>query len=393
MKEYVIIGNGVAGATAAEKIRANDPQGKITIYSKEPEPFYYRVRLPEAVAGLVGLDRMTIHDQKWHDNKNIDLLLGEKAVEVDPDNRTVLGEKGSKRRYDALLLAAGARCFIPPVNGADKKGVFSLRTWADAVQISARAEQSGSAVLVGGGLLGLEAAYGLTRRGVSVSVVEFFDRLLPRQLCARSAAKLQKHLEKMGFTFYLGARAKQILGEEEAAGLALEDGQEIPGGLVLFSAGIRPNLDLARDMGLEMDKGIKVDDRLMTSREGVWAAGDLIEHRGGMYGLWIPAKEQGEAAGINMAGGSVLYEGTIISSLPESGGGGPDQHRRHRCRGPTGKRRVRRRRRFSQNRHQGRPYCRIYFLRHEKRHQGKPGRHGKTNRCQRLGRGHETRRF
>lgn len=314
MKRYVIIGNGVAGATAADTIRTLDPESQITIFSQEPEPFYYRVRLPDVVAGQAGLSGITIHPLGWYEKKKIDLRLGETAAEVDVSGRIVKGGKGTNIEYDALLLAVGSRSFIPPVPGTDKQGVLALRSWADAQAIAAKADQVDTAVLIGGGLLGLEAGYGLSRRGLKVHVAEFFDRLLPRQMDPTGAAKLQKILEGMGFSFYLGARAKEILGESAAKGLALEDGRNISGGLVLFSAGVRPNLDLAQAMGLDTDKGVKVDDYLKTSQENVWAAGDLIEHRGRVYGVWPAARTQGETAGKNMTGGRAVYEGTVLSN-------------------------------------------------------------------------------
>jgi len=167
---------------------------------------------------------------------------------------------------------------------------------------------------MGGGLLGLEAGAALARMGLKVQVVEMFDRLLPRQMDAAGAVKLQKILEAMGFSFSLGAKAKEITGDKKADGVSLEDGAHLEGGLVLFSAGVRGNLDLARQMGLKLDKGLLVDDRLKTSQEGVWAAGDHVEHRGRLYGIWPASKAQGEAAGINMAGGDALYEGTVPSN-------------------------------------------------------------------------------
>ncbi|MBW2085644.1 MAG: NAD(P)/FAD-dependent oxidoreductase, partial [Deltaproteobacteria bacterium] len=206
------------------------------------------------------------------------------------------------------------RSFIPPISGTDKGGVFALRTVADAQAIKARANEVQEAILIGGGLLGLEAGYGLSRLGLKVNVVEFFDRLLPRQMDQAGAQKLLQILESMGFSFYLGARAKEILGNKMAHGLALEDGRTLNGGLILFSAGIRSNLDLARQMNLSLGKGVKVDDRLMTSQQGVWAAGDLIEHDGRMYGIWPAALTQGEVAGTNMAGGQAVYQGTLMSN-------------------------------------------------------------------------------
>jgi len=314
MKSYVIVGNGAAGAAAAEKIRAGDPQGRITVFSAEPEPFYYRPRLTEFIAGQVDLAGFTLHDAAWYSQRAMDLRLGERVVEIDPAAGRVRSDKGMSLGYDALLLATGARSFIPPVPGRDKAGVLALRDAADARKIMARAQKTKTAALIGGGLLGLEAGHALVRLGLEVQVVEFFDRLLPRQMDPAGAARLQTLLEGLGFSFFLGAKAQEILGGQEVEGLKLEDGRDLQAGLILFSAGIRPNLDLAQTLGLEIDKGVKVNDRLETSRQGIWAAGDLTEHRGRLYGIWPASQEQGAAAGTNMAGGSVEYQGTVMSN-------------------------------------------------------------------------------
>jgi len=314
MGRYVIVGCGTAGATAADKIRSRDEKGEIVVFSEEPVLYYYRPRLPDYIAGRAELQEFTLHPREWWDKRRIDLRLGVKVTKVDPAARTVQTSDGQTISYDSLLLATGARSFIPPVAGTDKEGVFALRDLADADRIVERAEKTSRAVLIGGGLLGLETGHGLLRRGIKVEVVEFFDRLMPRQMDPTGAAKLQAILEGMGFSFHLGARSREILGSGQAEGLSLEDGTEIPGGLVLFSAGVRPNLDLAKEMGLACDKGVTVDDRLATSREGVWAAGDLIEHQGRIYGLWPAAMSQGAIAGINMSGGEELYRGTVPST-------------------------------------------------------------------------------
>jgi nitrite reductase (NADH) large subunit len=314
MKRYVIIGNGVAGVSAAEQILANDGKANLTIFSQEQDPFYYRPRLPDFIAGATQLEKFTLHDSAWYMDQGIDLRLGEKVIQVDTQACQVRTDQGFTADYDALLLATGARSFIPSVAGVDKKNVFALRSAQDARNIQAAAREAKAAVLVGGGLLGLEAGFGLTRLGLSVQVVEFFDRLLPRQMDVPGAAKLQGILEDMGFSFFLGAKAKEIMGAEEAQGLLLEDGRELKGGLVLFSAGIRGNVELAQDMGLDIHNGVVVNGRMQTSLEGVWAAGDHIEHNGRLYGIWPAAKEQGEVAGINMAGGEAVYQGTVISN-------------------------------------------------------------------------------
>jgi nitrite reductase (NADH) large subunit len=314
MANFVIIGNGAAGAAAAEKIHSSDPEAKITIYGKEPEPFYYRPRLIDFLSGEVEPEAFTLRDQAWYDERGIAYKMGEAVTKVDLPGRRVMGNKGSESAFDALLLANGANPFVPPMPGSDLEGVFALRNLADARMILERARNIDRAILIGGGLLGLEAGYALTRLGLQVQVVEFFDRLLPRQMDSAAAAKLQSILEAKGFSFYLGAESKEISAAKGNLALELKDGQMLEGGLVLFSAGIRPDLTLAKDMGLEVDKGVKVDDHLMTSQRGVWAAGDLVEHEGRIYGIWPAAQEQGEIAGTNMAGGDAFYGGTVMSN-------------------------------------------------------------------------------
>lgn len=320
MTRYIIIGNGAAGATAAKTIRDKDPDGEITIFSKEAEPFYYRPRLPNFIAGDVDLPKFTLRDYDWYDSNRIDLKKGRGIAKVNLESNSVLTDDGETAAFDKLLLAMGAHCFMPPIAGIDLHGVCSLRTIDDARMLKNMAGSISEAVLVGGGLLGIEAGFGLTRLGVKVHVVEFFDRLLPRQMDRAGAAILQKFLENKGFSISLNAQVKEILGESTATGIRFEDGQTLSGGLVLFSAGVRPNLELAQDMNLEMDKGVKVDDQLGTSADNVWAAGDLVEHRGRGYGIWPAAMKQGEIAGINMAGGSAEYSGTImLNSLKVAG--------------------------------------------------------------------------
>ncbi len=355
MKRYLIIGNGVAGASAAEKIRLTDPEGRITMLSSEADAYYSRPRLPEYLAGEAALERITLHGAQWYAAQDIDLRLNVAATAVDPVARTVtitpvgavgaavaagaVGAAGPAGQtagavgagaegkaplaastaggeilpYDELLLATGASSLIPPIPGADRPGVFALRTAADARAINQAAKGRASAILVGGGLLGLEAGAALARMGLKIQVAEYFDRLLPRQMDAAGTAKLQAVLEGQGFSFFLGAKSKEISGSAGALTLSLEDGRTLEGALVLFSAGIRGNVELAKQLGLAMDKGVTVDDRMATSLQNIWAAGDHVEHRGRLYGMWMAAKEQGDAAGVNMAGGQAVYQGTVPS--------------------------------------------------------------------------------
>ena len=315
MSHYVIVGNGVAGTTAAENIRKLDPQGPITIFTDEAVPFYNRLRLNEYLAGEIAEEQLIGKPQDWYRRHGIDLNLSTPVVAGDPDKKTVRTADGQEFSYDVLLLANGSHSFVPPIQGADQKGVFTLRTIQDYRDTLALAQEVRKVVLIGGGLLGLEAGNGLLRQDKEVLVVEFFPRLLPRQLDDEGARRLRLILEEKGFTFKLGAQAREIGGRERVEDVRLEGGEVLEAGLVLISAGVRPNLELARSMGLEVNRGVKVDGRLQTSVEDVYAAGDVAEFNGANYGIWPAAREQGQYAGINMAGGDSLYHGTTMANI------------------------------------------------------------------------------
>ena len=312
--KYVIIGNGVAGITAAENIRKLDPQGEIKIFTDEKYPFYSRIRLIDFLSRKMKEDSLIMKGEKWYEENRIELISGVKVTDVDNTAKIVVTDSGSKIEYEKLLLATGGVSFIPPLAGADKEGVFSLRTLDDAKTINSYSEKHKRVVIIGGGVLGLEAGYNLIQAGNSVEVVEFFPRLLPRQMDERGASVLQNQLEKFGFGFYLGAKTKEITGGGKVDGILLEDGRRIEADMVIISAGVRAADTIAKKVGLEIGKGVVVNDRMETSSEGIYAAGDVIEHSGVFYGLWPASMAQGETAGKNMAGGDAIYKGTIIAN-------------------------------------------------------------------------------
>jgi len=311
----VIIGNGVAGNAAAENIRKYDPQGKIIIFTRESQPFYYVPALPEYLAGEKAADQIIIHPPNWYAQQRLELHLNTRVTKIDPARKIIETETGERFPFHKLLLATGGNSFVPPIKGADSAGVFTLRTLADADRIKQAAAQAKTAVLIGGGLLGLEAGNGLRKLGLKIIVVEFFPRLLPRQMDVPGAALLQRQMEDMGFTFHLGAVTEEIAAGPDGLQVRLKGGETLRGGLVLISAGVRPVLTLAQALGLDIDKGVKVDDRMQTSRDDIFAAGDLIEHRGRGYGIWPAALEQGRVAGAAMAGQAATYEGTLPSNV------------------------------------------------------------------------------
>ena len=314
MTNYLIIGNGVAGTTAAENIRKVDKEGNIKIITEEDIPFYYRVRLNEYILGDIDERGLIAKSEKWYKDQDIDLMLKTRIVEGDPVEKFVVSRENLKITYDSLLIATGSHSFVPPIKGSEKKGVFTLRSIMDSRGISSYAKDIEEVVLIGGGLLGLEAGNALRKLGKKVVVVEFFPRLLPRQLDVAGAKRLQGIMEGMGFSFRLGAKTQEIMGDDQVNGVLLEGGESLPGKMVLISAGVRPNLDLAEPLGLDHDKGIKVNDRLRTNKVDIFAAGDVAEFRGMPYGIWPAAMGQGKIAGTNMAGVEVAYQGTTMAN-------------------------------------------------------------------------------
>ncbi len=314
MPDYLIIGNGVAGTTAAENIRKQDTHGSITILTDETLPFYSRIRLIDYLAGTVDEEKLLIKKSTWYETQQISLETGVQVTGADGKKKQLSLAGGRNIDFDKLLLATGSHAFLPPIAGSDIPGVFTLRTIADAKAIVAYAEKVDTVIMVGGGLLGLEAGHSLLKRGKKVVVVEFFPRLLPRQLDNKGAKRLREIMEQMGFSFHLDAMTKRISGTDRVEGICLEKGTEIQGQMVVVSAGVRPNLDLAKQLGLTCDKGIIVDDMLETSVPGIYAAGDVVQHQEMLYGIWPAAMQQGKIAGINMAGGESLYQGTTMSN-------------------------------------------------------------------------------
>ncbi len=314
MKNYLIVGNGVAGTTAAENVRKQDKEGKITIVTDEDSPFYWRLRLNEYLAGDLTEELLAAKKAQWYGDQRIDLKLKTLIAGADPNEKVVFTEDKQRLSYDSLLIATGSHSFIPPIKGSGKEGVFALRNVQDARGISVWAKDIEDVVLIGGGLLGLEAGNALLKLGKKVTVVEFFPRLLPRQLDVDGAQRLQKIMEKIGFSFRLGARTQEISGNGQVTGVLLEGGESIPSKMVIISAGVRPNLELAESLGLENDKGIKVDEYLRANQTDIYAAGDVAEFRGMPYGIWPAAMEQGKIAGTNMAGGNLVYKGTTMAN-------------------------------------------------------------------------------
>lgn len=318
--KYVIIGNGVAGTTAALNIRKLDNTSTIIIISEEAYPFYSRIRLIDYLAGETDENGLTIFKDEWYERNRIDLILNTKVTGISQGSKEIVLSDFRKIKYDKLLIATGSKSFVPPIASSAKNGVFTLRTLKDAHAIKIYAKDKDNIIILGGGVLGIEAGNALRKTGKSVSIVEFFPRLLPRQVDKDGAEILKGTLENMGLRFYLNARAKEIVGEDDVRGLLLEDGRLVEGGMIVISAGIRPNTLLLENIGIKPGKGVPVNDRMETTINDIYAAGDLVEHRGVFYGIWPAAEKQGGVAGVNMAGGNAIYEGTVPSYILKAAG-------------------------------------------------------------------------
>lgn len=311
--DYIIIGAGVAGTAAAAAIREHDPRGRIVLLGDEELPLYSRIRLPEYLAGRVERERLVIRKPQWYSDQQINLMTGTRAESIDAQAGRVLLSGGSALPYDRLLLATGAGCWIPRVPGRELPGILTVRTVADVDRLKSAAAGQKTAVVVGGGLLGLEMASALANIGPEVTVVEVAPWLLPRQLDREGGELLQRILEKRGIRFFVGAKLDSFAGKDRVEAVHLTGGEELAAAVILVSAGVQPDVALARQAGIKIQKGVVVDDRMATSLPGVYAAGDCAEHRGMIYGIWPAAEAQGKVAGTQMAGGEDTYTGTLPS--------------------------------------------------------------------------------
>jgi len=313
--QYIIVGNGVAGDSAAGKLRELDPDSTIDIFTRESIPFYYRPRLIDYLAREIPIEKFTLHREAWYQERSITLHLSTEVISINPEKHTVTTAAGSTFQFDRLLMATGADNFVPPIKGVEENRgrIYTVRNKSDADRILKTAETSKTVTVLGGGLLGLETANSLRKLGLAVKVVEFFPRLLPRQLDIEGASVLEKNLKNMGFEFYLGESSESIEGADKSLRLSLKSGTALEADFIIVSAGVRPDLSLAGKAGIEVNKGIAVNDSMQTSVEAIYAAGDVVEHRGRLYGIWPPAREQGETAGIAMSGGQAAYTGTLPS--------------------------------------------------------------------------------
>ena len=308
-QKLVVIGNGMAPGRALEKLFATKADAyDVTIFNAEPRVNYDRILLSPVLSGEKSYEDIVIHGDAWYSDNGVTLHKGKKVVAVDRSSRTVTAEDGTTAAYDKLLIATGSNPFIIPVPGHDLPGVLTYRDLDDVNAMLIAAEQGGRAVVIGGGLLGLEAAAGLKARGMDVSVVHLMPTLMERQLDAAAGQLLKRALEARGIEVLTSANTKEIaathesLGPQKVRSVVLEDGRELPADIVVMAVGIRPNAGLAKDAGLSVNRGILVDSGMRTSDPDIYAVGECVEFEGTVYGLVAPLYEQANVAAAGLCG-------------------------------------------------------------------------------------------
>ncbi|GLS17315.1 pyridine nucleotide-disulfide oxidoreductase [Labrys miyagiensis] len=315
-ERLLIIGNGMASVRLCEEILAHaGGRFEITVVGAEPRPGYNRVLLSALLAGDIGEADVKLRDAAWYAARGITLITGRRVTGLDPAARIARLDDDTLLPFDRAVLATGSTPFRLPIPGIDLPGVMTFRDLADLPALQQAARQGKPVAVIGGGLLGIEAAYGLAKGGAEVTLVHVMDRLMERQLDRRSAAFLRRAIEKKGIRVLLNAQTAEISGSAKAEALAFADGSRLPIDLVVVAVGVRPVVDLAKAADLPVKRGILVDDRLTTVVPFIHAIGECAEHRDIVYGLVQPAYEQARVLARHLGGDEAArYEGTALST-------------------------------------------------------------------------------
>ncbi|MBF8982586.1 FAD-dependent oxidoreductase [Lutibacter sp. B2] len=307
-EKIIIIGNNGAGTSAAEAIRERNKVCSIEMISNEEILGYYRPNLTKNFLANSTEKDFYLHPQEWYDENNIKVTLGTTVTKIMPNEKKIILSNNETTSYDKLVLANGSNNFVPPINGFDKTGVFTLRNFHDVNTIKEFSSKSTKAVIIGGGILGLETAWTLKKLGLNITVIEMANRLLPRQLDLLGSDLLEKNIQKESIHMVKGTSVASILGDGHVTGVETKDGQLIECDLVIISAGVRANIQLAKDALIDTNRGVLVDETMKTSDEDIYACGDVAEFDGINFALWEEATLQGKVAGANVVGGSMTYK-------------------------------------------------------------------------------------
>ena len=321
--KLVLVGNGLAGMRCLEDLLDMAPDRyEITVIGEEPWGNYNRIMLSPVLSGEKTIDDIMLHPHAWYADKGIRLFAGDPAVRIDRPRKHVYTEKGEVISYDRLILATGSKPFVPPIPGSDLKGVLSFRDIYDVNSMLDYCKTRKNAVVIGGGLLGLEAAYGLKQQGMNVTVLHLMDRIMDRQLDSKASQMLKTAIEQKGITILTAANTEGLIGEEgHVTQVKLKDGTVLDADLVVFAVGIRPNMTLAQSAGLRCNRGVLVNDTMQTFDPSIYAVGECIEHRGQTFGLVEPLWGQAFICASHLAEhGSLTFKApTVPTQLKVSG--------------------------------------------------------------------------
>ncbi len=315
--KIVIVGNGIAGTALVEEILSKGKDDiRLQVFGDEKYLGYNRILITDVLAGRKLLNEIYIKRWQWYEERGVRLEIGRRVDRIFPKKKLLVTEDGELYHYDKIIIATGSKPFIPPIKGTDKKGVFTYRTIDDVFKILDYARVSNRAIVIGGGLLGLEVAKALVDIGLEVYLVHILDTLMEQQLDKTASDLLKKDLENMGIKVLLERNTKEILGDKKAEGVLFADGETLSADFVVIATGIRPNVDVGKNSGLKVNRGIVVDDYMETSASDVYAVGECIEHRGKTYGLVAPIMEQVKVCAHNVVfGNEKRYEGSITYAM------------------------------------------------------------------------------
>jgi nitrite reductase (NADH) large subunit len=316
-EHLVVIGNGMAGMRTVEELLKTDAASRfrITVFGAEPHVNYNRIMLSSVLAGDKSVDDIVINSREWYDQNGITLVTGDAVTRIDRGSKSITAASGAIVAYDKLLIATGSRPLAPPIPGLGLPGVCAFRDIADVDKMLVAAKIHKRAVVIGGGLLGLEAAWGLKQRGMSVALVHLMPTLMERQLDAAAGQLLQRDLDRRGIAFFTDGQTEEIVGSERAEGVQLADGRFVPADLVVLAIGIRPNIDLAKAAQIEVNRGIVVTDDMRTSDPDIFAVGECVEHRGQVFGLVAPLWDQAKVCARRLAGDEeALFESRALAT-------------------------------------------------------------------------------
>ena len=312
---YIIVGAGIAAVSAAQGIREIDTEGKILMIGDETVPAYSRPMLTKTPLRSYELSRTIVYDAHWYEEQRIDLMLGTKVLSIDNSSRLVTTSSGESFFYSRLIYAAGANGFVPPIPGADLPEVVVIRRYEDLMKVKRLSVNTGKAVIIGGGVIGLEAGFELSRYGLDVTVLEALPMLMPRFLDEDCARKLEDAIHS--FPVFTGVTIDEIAGNGHVSSVRLKDSREFPCDFVIMSTGVRADIALAQSAGIKCTRSVVINERCETSAKDIYACGDCAEY-GINWQLWSQALEQGRVAGVNAAGGSAAIQPTDSSMIINS---------------------------------------------------------------------------